>query len=233
MEIKEQYGRVKGASWFSLLYKKDIMVLGQGGIGSWLSLLLSRIGVTLHTFDDDKYEGHNMTGQAVRSKDIGKLKTEAVKDIIAEFSPDCEVYTNGKYTNDSFSNAVVLCGFDNMNARKLAFKNWKAYVLREAYKRGCLFIDGRLNPEHMQILCIPGDRPDLIKEYEETYLFDDAAVADLECTFKQTSHSAAMIASHMVAFLTNWVYNSNKTVNVRQVPFYYEYVIPANLTTIK
>jgi hypothetical protein len=33
-EIEAQYGRVKGAPWFPLLYGKDVMILGLGGIGS-------------------------------------------------------------------------------------------------------------------------------------------------------------------------------------------------------
>ncbi len=229
--VKEQYGRVKGASWFPLLYKKDILVLGQGGIGSWLSLLLSRIGVTLYTFDDDRYEAHNMSGQAVRLKDIGKNKAEAVREIINEFSPDCEVNTHGKYKADSFSSEIVVCGFDNMNARKIAFTNWKEQ-LTDDNRTNCFFMDGRLNPEQLQILCISGNRLDLIERYEKEYLFDDEKVADLECTFKQTSHTAAMIASHMVAFLTNWIYNSGKEgKSIRTVPFYYEYMVPLNLTT--
>lgn len=61
VQIKEQYGRVKGAAWFPILLKKDVMLLGQGGIGSWVALLLSRIGVNLFTFDFDHYEAHNMS----------------------------------------------------------------------------------------------------------------------------------------------------------------------------
>lgn len=238
-EVEPQFGRVKGASWFPLLYKKDVMVLGQGGIGSWVSLLLSRIGVNLHIFDMDTFEVHNMTGQVVLSKHVGRLKVEAVGLLVKEFSPTCDVncYVE-KYTEDSVCNDIMICGFDNMVARKTAFNRWKSYVAEhdEATKAKCFFQDGRLLAEHLQIFNIPGDKPDLIEKYEKEFLFEDSEVQEVACTFKQTSHCAAMIASHMVAFLTNWVSNvdrkSKGQTAGRVVPFFYEYLIPANLVTL-
>lgn len=229
-----QYGRVKGAEWFSSLYKRDVFVLGQGGIGSWVSLLLSRIGCNLHIYDMDVYEHHNMTGQLVRGKDVGKSKVIVVSDIIYTFSPDCEVVIHDqKYTKESMTNDIVICGFDNMAARKVAFDNWKANLFMfpdEKERSTHFFQDGRLLAEQLQIFSIPGDRSDLIEKYEKEYLFADEEGLEGECTFKQTTHCAAMIASHMVGFLTNWATNMMEDKAIRQVPFLYEYMIPLNLT---
>ena len=232
-EIKEQYNRVKGAAWFPVLYKKDVMLLGQGGIGSWCAMALSRIGVNLYTYDMDTYESHNMTGQLVRMSDIGKNKAISMKEIISQFSPDCEVETAGEYKKMSMSNNIVICGFDNMKARRIAFENWRDMLetLSEEERTNCFFQDGRLNVEQMQILNISGNRKDLIEKYEREFLFSDEQVAEAECTFKQTSHSAMMIAGHMTGFLTNWAFNTLKGRSVRTVPFYFEYVTPLNLTT--
>jgi ThiF family len=235
-EVKGQYGRVKGAEWFPLLFKKDIMVLGQGGIGSWVSLLLSRIGCNLYIYDMDTYEEHNMTGQVVGKSGIGKKKTIAMKELIAELSPDCEVNCEEKYVEESPTNDIVICGFDNMEARKTAFGNWKRYVEEtricgEGGEKLCFFQDGRLLAEQMQIFNIPGDRSDLIEKYEKEYLFDDAEVQEAECTFKQTSHCAAIIAGKMVGYLTNWIANIHTTPAFRVVPFDYEYIIPLNLVS--
>lgn len=241
MEVSNQYGRVKGAEWFPLLYKKDILVLGAGGIGSWLSLMLSRIGCNIHLFDMDVYEEHNMTGQAVIQEAIGKLKTEATKELIGMFSPDCEVTVYGEYTEDSMTSDIVLCGFDNMKARKIAFQNWKNFVNAgdddlsdeelTAAKRQCFFMDGRLNAEHLQIFCLQGHQTERIEKYEREYLFEDTEVVEQDCTFKQTSHCAAMIASKMVSFLVNWMSGNVKGAPFRVVPFFYEYIPPLNLTS--
>ena len=237
-DVEPQFGRVKGASWFPLLYKRDVMVLGQGGIGSWTSLLLSRIGCNLYLFDMDKYEVHNMTGQIVRNNALGGNKAMAMGEVINEFSPNCSVNCfPQRYDEDSPTNSIVICGFDNMTARKIAFNSWKAGLdaLGVEYRKNCFFQDGRLLAEQLQIFSIPGDDEERIAQYERDWLFDDSEVQEAECTFKQTSHCAAMIASHMVAFLTNWVSNVNLVSKglpaIRQVPFMYEYLIPANLVT--
>lgn len=238
-EVKGQYGRIKGAAWFSSLLKKDIMILGAGGIGSWLSIFVSRLGCNLYIYDMDIYEEHNMSGQAVVKEAIGKLKTEAIQELVGTLSPDCEVTIEGEYTDDSMTNDVVLCGFDNMAARKLAFHKWRRYVTVQSmdlkdnaeiaeFQKGCLFMDGRLNAEQLQILTIRGDQKDKMEEYEKDYLFDDDEVAAQDCTFKQTSHNAGMIASLMTSFLVNWAYNVNVSP-VRIVPFFYEYYPPLTL----
>lgn len=236
--VEPQFSRVKGASWFPLLYKKDVMVLGQGGIGSWTALLLSRIGCTLHLFDMDRYEVHNMTGQIVKHNAVGMYKVDAMSDVIAEFSPNCEMHVYPiRYDEDSFSNDIMICGFDNMAARKAAFQNWKKHIsgLPEGVRQNCFFQDGRLLAEQLQIFSIPGNDDERIATYEKDWLFDDKEVEEAECTFKQTSHCAAMIASHMVGFLTNWVANVSMEAKgfppIRQVPFMYEYLIPANLVS--
>lgn len=240
-EVKPQFNRVKGASWFPSLYNKDVMVLGQGGIGSWTSLLLARIGCKLYIYDMDKYEVHNMTGQIVKQAHLERYKVSAMAEVIAEFSPNSEVYpTAERYTSDSPANDIMICGFDNMLARKIAFENWKRNMEQDVHDIGAdrasyFFQDGRLLAEQLQIFNIPGDREDLIERYEKEYLFDDSEVKEAECTFKQTSHCAAMIASHMVGFLTNWVVNNlivdGRKSPIRSLPFYYQYVIPINLAT--
>ena len=235
--IPHQFDRTKGARWFDETYGEDVIVMGQGGIGSWLSLLLSRIGCTLHTFDMDRYEVHNMTGQLVRAKDVGKLKTIAVAEIVREFNNSADIYTNGQFEADSFVHSIMFAAFDTMASRKLAFNSWKDHLrnsmdsMEREIANSFFFQDGRLLAEQFMIFNIPGNRPDLIAKYEKEHLFDDSEVADVDCTFKQTSHCAAMIASHMVGFFTNWVVNRmTNDPTATRLPFYFEYVIPFNMT---
>lgn len=237
-KVEPQFGRVKGASWFPLLYKKDVMVLGQGGIGSWTSLLLSRIGCRLHLFDMDVYEDHNMTGQVVPSEYIGLNKALAMARVVSNFSPHSSAtHYPEKYTENSITDYIMICGFDNMKARATAFGNWSKMLLNltTEERKQCFFQDGRLLAEQLQIFNIPGDDIDRIENYARNYLFDDSEVPEAECTFKQTSHCAAMIASHMVGFLTNWASNADRESRgekgIRKVPFFYEYLIPLNFVS--
>lgn len=229
-EVKDNYGRFKDADWFKNIYKRDILVIGNGGIGGWLSLFLARTGATLHTFDMDTFGSENLAGQLVRYSDIGKNKTEGVKDIIKELcDPDVEVNTySEEYTKDSMTNNIVLMGVDNMKARKTGFENWVKFLQEfPEEKENSLFIDGRLSMTKLQIYCIKGNDENSIQEYRNNHLFDDSEVEDLECTMKQTSHIAAMIASTMTGFVTNFLSDANRQFGV---PFFYSYFIPLNFT---
>ena len=237
-----QFDRMKGAKWFGKARTNEVMILGQGGIGSWLTLMISRLGCVIYTWDMDRYETHNMTGQLVRGKDIGKLKTTAIIEICREFNDNSPtIYPNAEFTAQSYAHHTMLNGFDNMDARKIAFMKWKEYVrdIREVQHMSgailkpedCFFQDGRLTAEQLQIFNITGDRLDLIDLYEKEYLFEDKEGFEGDCTFKQTSHAAAMIASHMVGFYTNWLTNRvTGDKDFAKVPFKYEYIIPYNLT---
>ena len=215
LKEKSQFSRFKDVLWFDNILDKKIIVAGIGGIGSWLSLLLSRLGCKIYLYDFDRITPSNLGGQIFRTINIGEYKTSVMRDIISEFS---NVYSvgMGKYTLKSPVTEIVFSCFDNMSGRKTLFDNW---VKESKNFNNPIFIDGRLLIESWQIFCVTKDR---IEQYRE-FLFKDSEVEELECTMKQTSHYAAMIASYMVAFLTNHLSEE------RQVPFYYEYIGPCNL----
>ena len=232
-----QSSRFKDAVWHP---KKDthVVIGGAGGIGSWLSLLISRAGFFPIVYDYDNIEEHNMGGQLFAKHHIGLSKVEAVKKIVKDFA-DTDIHDmNERYTADTMSHNYVFSAFDNMQARKDMFEAWCKNVESwqsfndtiikgggtDTDKEIPIFIDGRLTAEQMQIFCVT---PDKIEEYK-AHLFDDSEVEDAPCTLKQTSHSAAMIASHMTAFFTNHFANVLTESKDRNIPFYWEYFIPIN-----
>lgn len=221
----QQYDRFKDAPWFTGDNSESVLIGGQGGIGSWLTFFLARAGFNVTAYDDDLVESHNLGGQMFSSLDIGQYKTVAVDRIVREFTDTNVNYFNTKIDEDSPTHYFMMAAFDNMKARKDLFNVWKKSF--ETSSVMPLFIDGRLEAEQLQIFCVT---PNTADEYETEHLFLDSEVEDLPCTFKQTSHTAAMIATHMMAFFTNHISNINLRGKVRDLPFYYEYFIPANLT---
>lgn len=231
--------RFKDAPWFPK-EETNVIVGGAGGIGSWLTLMLSRAGFFPIVYDFDILEEHNLAGQLYTKSDAEAMvpKVDALKGLCKQFADTDITVMNEKYTKDSMSHHYVFSAFDNMQARKDMFAAWKEYVKEwEDFKDIAdadhipnislsepIFIDGRLTAEQMQIFCVT---PDKIEEYEK-HLFDDTEVQDAPCTMKQTSHSAAMIASHMVGFFTNHMTNNAVKDKDRTVPFFWEYFIPIN-----
>jgi hypothetical protein len=230
MEKEQIRGRFKDAPWYTQDDSVEVIIGGAGGIGSWLSFLIARAGFLVTLYDFDTVEVHNMGGQLFSKEHIGLAKVDAVKQTIKSFS-DVDIYAlNEKYTFDSMGHVYMFSAFDNMQARKDMFNRWKE-VVKDTTTYGAytpVFIDGRLLMEQLQIFCVTKENMFL---YEEEHLFDDSEVDDQMCTMKQTSHSAAMIASLMVGFFTNHITNVNQGSKVRDVPFLHEYFIPINLTS--
>lgn len=222
-----QQNRFKDAPWFP---QKDetVMVGGAGGIGSWLAFFLVRAGFQPYIYDFDTIEEHNLGGQLFRNDDIGSLKTEAIQDIIKLFTGVNINAIDSAITLESPTHHFMFSAFDNMKARKDLFEVWQKSI------EGCpvtpIFIDGRLEMEQLQIFCVT---PDNIEKYKEEHLFSDSDVPDAPCTMRQTSHTAAMIATLMVSFFTNHITNIYERQVVRHIPFYYEYFVPVTLTTVE
>ena len=215
--------RFKGAPWFPV-ERTECIIGGAGGIGSWLTLLLTRAGFQCATFDFDVVDELNMGGQWYNKESIGRAKVFALQDLISSFTGDYILPFNEAYTKDTPSGAFVFAAFDSIQARRDMFESWQRFIADGNYEYTPIFIDGRLLMEQLQILCVT---PDKIAEYEK-YLFEPGDAIAPACTLKQTSHSAAMIAAHMVGFFTNHYTNCLAKDNVRAVPFYWEYFIPFN-----
>lgn len=74
---------------------KSAVIIGLGGIGSWVAIDLALCGVgTLILFDTDTIEASNLNRTIFKLNQIGQLKTKAVKDLITERRKDALVITN-------------------------------------------------------------------------------------------------------------------------------------------
>jgi molybdopterin/thiamine biosynthesis adenylyltransferase len=100
--------------------KETIHIIGVGAVGSHVAELFARMGVeTLYIYDFDRVTDHNITNQLFRNKDIGKLKTDALTEILKEINPDINIVANNKgwSENISLSGYVFLC-VDNIDVRR-------------------------------------------------------------------------------------------------------------------
>lgn len=215
----EKYIRFKDADWFSNI-PISVMVAGVGGTGSWSAMLLARAGFIPICFDTDSYERVNMAGQLVSKQQIGKTKVSAIAETIQNYC-DMSIYTfNEKVDENTPVSDYIFSCFDNMKSRKILFESWS----KSEYENG-LLIDLRLSAERLQIFCVTKENKDRYVKH----LYTDEEISDEVCTFKQTSHAAAMIASHAVGFFTNHIVNVRNQETIRQVPFFFEYFIPFNI----
>ncbi len=209
--------RFSEAPWFEWLKKREVIVLGAGGIGSWVVFALARIGCTLHVYDMDTIEAHNLGGQMYNMNQVNQNKAEAISRLAMEFSGnEADISTYGRFDEEAPIGPIVISCFDNMAGRQLAFQKWSEALASDPENAAeYLFIDGRLLAEDYQVYSVIGGRLDA---YRKT-LFEDGEVADAACSFKATTHCSMGIASDMVSVLANHAANRALGIDVREVPF--------------
>lgn len=223
--VDEATSRFSSAIWYENIQKKTILVAGIGGIGSWLTLLLARLKpASLFIYDNDIVEAVNMSGQLYGQSDIGIAKITAISHMVRNYADYGSIFAiSERFTPECEPTDIMICGFDNMEARRVFFTKWVEHVQSklEKERKNCLFIDGRLAAEEFQILCIRGDDEYNINRYSNEFLFSDAEADETICSYKQTTFCANMIASYMVNLFVNFC--ANEVGACRDLPFFTTY----------
>lgn len=227
--LNDSTSRFSGTEWYNEIQRSRIILAGCGGIGSWACLQLARMNpATLFIYDDDIVEAANMSGQLYCQEDIGKFKVDAMADMIRSYTTMRNVYAiQSKFTQGCEAGDIMICGFDNMAARKVFFSKWMEHVNKLAENgedtSKCLFLDGRLSINVLQVFCITGDNEWAIQEYADKYLFDDSEADPTQCSLKQTTYLACMIGSVIVNLFTNFVAGTLNPIIPYDLPFFTEY----------
>jgi len=220
-EDKDDYSkkmvRFKDAEWFNHFF--EITIGGAGGIGSHLSMLLSRLGHKLTVYDFDTVSVENLGGQAYREHQIGNLKVDCLNQLCQEFCGNNEFtfrHIDSAFNEESEFELICFSCFDNMEARKIMFEKWaEEAVLEENINTPCVFIDGRLLYGNLQIYVVTKDN---IQQYRDC-LFDSSEVPTEQCTLKVTTHYAYIIAGWMTSSFTNYLSNFLLKSNDLPIPF--------------
>ncbi len=225
--VDESTSRFSGTSWYNEIQNARVIIAGIGGIGSNVAFQLARMSpANITLYDDDIVERVNMAGQLYSSNDIGQTKVDAIASMISSYTSMRQVNAIPSiFTNTTESGDIMICGFDNMAARKIFYNSWKMHVLAVTpeHRDKCLFLDGRLSIDTLQILCIKGDDIYNMDRYEKEFLFPDYKAAPTLCSMKQTTYLACMIGSLMVNLFTNFIANSLNPVIPYDLPFFTEY----------
>lgn len=225
--ISEETSRFSGAVWFEKVQEKRITLAGLGGIGGYTAFLLSRLKpYSIIMYDDDMVEEANMSGQLYCRSDIGKSKVKAMTDMMHNYSNFFSITAlTERFEVTSEAADIMICGFDNMEARRVFYTKWSNRVkaLPEEERKHCLFIDGRLAAEMLQVLCIRGDDTYNMDRYSREWLFSDSQADSTQCSYKQTTYMANMIGSIIVNLFVNFCANDIEGENApaieRDLPF--------------
>lgn len=71
------------------MLKERVHIIGCGSVGSSIAELLARFGITKITlYDFDTVEPHNIANQIFTGEDVGKLKVDAVAELLRKINPE-------------------------------------------------------------------------------------------------------------------------------------------------
>lgn len=115
---------------FERLKKASVAICGLGGLGSNIALSLARSGVGhLRLIDFDTIEPSNLNRQAYEIADLGKKKTNALKEQIARINPFIEVSVHDLKLDSNnidsiFKGDDIVCeAFDKAESKAMLAQN--------------------------------------------------------------------------------------------------------------
>ncbi|WP_297192905.1 thiamine biosynthesis protein ThiF [uncultured Campylobacter sp.] len=119
---------------YDSLEKSSVAVCGLGGLGSHIAIMLARSGIgTLHLIDFDTVEPSNLNRQAYNVDDLGKFKTEALKEQISKINPFIKININTikiekENIKELFCNDDIVCeAFDNAVYKAMLAQNFHSF----------------------------------------------------------------------------------------------------------
>lgn len=98
-----------------------IHIVGCGSVGSTIAENLARCGVKKFTlWDFDKVENHNIVNQMFRQQDVGKLKVDALKEILMEINPDIgdSIQLKPKGWQGKLMSGYIILAVDSIELRR-------------------------------------------------------------------------------------------------------------------
>lgn len=209
MEVKnERIDLTKLVGVFNPASIRDpIHIIGCGSVGSCVAELLARQGLTNFVlYDFDVVEAKNISNQMFFNSQIGKMKVDAVKEILIAVNPEIEATIRtvpDGYNGQRLNGYVFLCVDSIELRRKISQENKMNTNIKAMF-------DGRTRLYDWQHYAADWTDPKMVRDFIKTMQFtDEEARAETPVSACGTTLSVAttvrMLAAIMVENFTNFV----------------------------
>jgi hypothetical protein len=174
-----------------------ILIIGVGGIGSWASLALSKMGCSSLTLvDPDVVETHNIASQFYKESDIKEYKVEALAHSLYEFTGMSSnfIHTTWQeffkhHPDINLCDYTVICALDSLDERKKLFKHLRSGILPG------LFIDARMGGEILRVFSLEDNNIESYVRYQKKLDNRKTKVHKEPCTARAISYNTFMSAA--------------------------------------
>lgn len=194
MESQEEISYWRQYDIFRANNRTRIVIIGAGGIGSWVSLCLSKEGFkSIEVWDGDIIEAHNRPSQYFSKNGINKAEE------LARTIPNVTAIPR-MWDGETLSASIVVLAVDNMEIRKRIVETQKA----------SLIIDGRIGGEFIRVLSVsPVDFGS--KEYYLDSWYPSEEASKQPCTARSIADVGFLITFFIVSLIRQFLANSKVT----------------------
>jgi molybdopterin/thiamine biosynthesis adenylyltransferase len=153
--------------------QRRVDVIGAGATGSRIVLSLAKLGIeNIHVWDYDVVAPENLANQAYGQTDIGRLKVEALRDLVEQQTGLTINIHNEEVDGSQTLGDVIFLLTDTMSSRKEIWQKGIRYKMRTK-----LLVETRMGAEQGRCYAVNPTKPAEVKGWEAT-LYDDQ-VADV------------------------------------------------------
>jgi len=146
-----------GAEKLECLTKKNVLVVGLGGVGAYAAEMICRAGVGKMTIvDGDIVSESNMNRQlAALHTNIGKLKAEVMAERLKQINPDIQLQVISEYIRDEYMKDILDKDFDYV-VDAIDTLSPKIFLIFHSLQRGFKIISsmgagGKMNPSMVEL----------------------------------------------------------------------------------
>jgi hypothetical protein len=170
------------------LLDRPIRIIGAGGIGSWTTLALTKMGCSNIVVQDfDKVSDVNVASQIYGVEDIGKSKVECLRETIKRMTDIGIGIDRTRWsTTQDIKEEIVIGALDNIDTRRALWEDLKKNSNVD------LFIDGRMSGDLIRIFSVPLNNDHT--KFEKS-LVPREAIDPTPCTGKAVVYNTFMCGS--------------------------------------
>lgn len=179
------------------LERGRVAIAGLGGLGSNIAFFLARIGVgSLHLIDYDFVDLSNLNRQQYRLMDVGRYKTEALKEQLLQINPyltiktDCVKITDNQIVSLFQEDDIICEAFDQADQKAMLVNG----ILMHYPKKYIVAASGLGGYESSNLIRTT-------RKFGHFYLCGDET-AGLEDGFGLMAPRAALCAAHQANMVT-------------------------------
>ena len=139
--------------------RKKIMIIGAGGIGSFLVQFLTKLNIyELTVYDSDKVEDKNLLYQNYNTTHVGKKKVDAINSMFnggwCATEPYDVVMDRGLDKYD-----LIVCCVDNMSTRRMLYNSNmpKQWLDLRAQGRNAVLVSSDIDKNKLDMLLVGDD----------------------------------------------------------------------------